>query len=204
MSGVRNVSAGASRCGGLLRPPSRDGHGGPEAALISRLATTAPCATPSEEAPVRVVLARGLHAAASAGQPLARGASGNALARRVLGRAVRGGPTPAPAGGGQVVRHGVGARGRWKRPFEIPSMLPLLSSPLPYFFFRAFSRRCVTLPRVVGQRSLAPRPRVSNTLPPVRVQHCHDRLTCSHCRDARDNLSLTMCKRERSPPVSDG
>jgi len=42
---------------------------------------------------------------------------------------------------------------------QIPSMLPLLSSPLAYFFFRAFSGWCVTL---------------------------------SHCREERDNLSLTM------------
>ena len=76
--------------------------------------------------------------------------------------------------------------------------------PSSIFFFRAFAGRCVTRPRAVGQRSLAPRPRVSNAIPPVRVQHYHDRLTCSHCRDARDNLSLTMGKRERSPPVSDG
>jgi hypothetical protein len=53
---------------------------------------------------------------------------------------------------------------------QIPSMLPLLSSPLAYFFFRAFSGRCVTLPRAVGQRSLAPRPRVSTAFPPVRMQ----------------------------------
>src|SRR5712671_7537190 len=76
--------------------------------------------------------------------------------------------------------------------------------PSSIFFFRAFAGRCVTQPRAVGQHSLAPRPRVSNAIPPVRVQHYHDRLTCSHCRDARDNLSLTMGKRERSPPVSDG
>jgi Transposase len=59
---------------------------------------------------------------------------------------------------------------RTKSAFQIPSMLPLLSSPLAYFFFRAFSGRCVTLPRAVGQLSLAPRPRVSNALPPVGVQ----------------------------------
>src|SRR6266571_6732456 len=44
------------------------------------------------------------------------------------------------------------------RKMKIPSMLPLLSSPLAYFFFRAFSGRCVILPRAVGQLSLAPRP----------------------------------------------
>jgi hypothetical protein len=31
---------------------------------------------------------------------------------------------------GQVVQYEVGVRGGWKRPFEFPSMLPLLSSPL--------------------------------------------------------------------------
>src|SRR5712691_12798547 len=39
---------------------------------------------------------------------------------------------------------------------------------------------------------------------PCGCRHSHSRLPCSRCRDARDNLSLTMCKRARSPPVPDG
>ena len=40
----------------------------------------------------------------------------------------RGAYRPSPAAGGQR------RRGRWKRPFEFPSMLPLLSSPFSHFF----------------------------------------------------------------------
>jgi len=95
-------------------------------------------------------------------------------------------------------------RGLWDWENAFSFYVAAVVKPSSIFFFRAFAGRCVTRPRAVGQRSLAPRPRVSNAIPPVRVQHYHDRLTCSHCRDARDNLSLTMGKRERSPPVSDG
>ena len=52
----------------------------------------------------------------------------------------------------------------------LPSMLPLLSSPLAYCFFPAFCRRCVTSPRLVWRLSVALGPRVSNDLLSVRAQ----------------------------------
>jgi hypothetical protein len=42
--------------------------------------------------------------------------------------ASRGAHRPSPAAGGQR------RCGRWKRPCEFPSMLPLLSSPFSHFF----------------------------------------------------------------------
>jgi hypothetical protein len=69
------------------------------------------------------------------------------LSQRYLARPGAAGLQAAPAGGG-----GGGARGRRggvKRPFEFPSMLPLLSSPREYFFSLPFFGRCGTLPRSV-------------------------------------------------------
>jgi hypothetical protein len=43
-------------------------------------------------------------------------------------------PAAARGGGGARPGRGQGRRGRWKRPCEFPSMLPLLSSPLGYVF----------------------------------------------------------------------
>jgi hypothetical protein len=63
------------------------------------------------QAPVRAVLACGLRAAASAGQPRAWGASGNGLARRVPGRAARGGRAD-PRGGQQREQGAGGGRTR--------------------------------------------------------------------------------------------
>jgi hypothetical protein len=60
------------------------------------------------------------------------------------------------------------ARGE-KRGFGIPSMLPLLSSPLAYFVSPPFFEHCVTWPRLVWRLPEALRPRVSNDLLSVRA-----------------------------------
>jgi hypothetical protein len=49
-------------------------------------------------------------------------------------------------------------------PFVLPSMLPLLSSPLEDFFFPAFFRRCATSPRLVWRLPVALGPLVANDL----------------------------------------
>ena len=85
-----------------------------------------------------------------------------------------------------------------------PSMLPLLSSPLAYFFFPPFTGRSTTSSTAVSRLPVAPRPHVATPLPPVYVQTRHDQLTGSHGCDARSNLRLTMGTSVRSPPVPDG
>ena len=51
-----------------------------------------------------------------------------------------------------------------------PSMLPLLSSPLPYVFLPACFERCVTSPRPVWRLPVALGPHVSNDLLSVRAR----------------------------------
>ncbi len=104
----------------------------------------------------------------------------------------------APAAGGQR------RRGRWKRPFEFPSMLPLLSSPLAYFFFPTFSGQCITSPRAVWR--LLWRPDLASPMPfhPCGCRYYQYRLQFSHYRDERDNRRLTMGQSESSPPLLDG
>jgi hypothetical protein len=53
---------------------------------------------------------------------------------------------------------------------DIPSMLPLLSSPLVNFFPLTLFERCVTWPRSVWRLPVALRPRVSNDLLSVQVE----------------------------------
>jgi hypothetical protein len=72
---------------------------------------------------------------------------------------------------------GCGRRGSAKmpfespiRPFESPSMLPLLSSPLAYFFFPPFFGHCAPSPRAVWRLPVALGPLVSNDLLSVRAQ----------------------------------
>ena len=86
--------------------------------------------------------------------------------------------TPVPRRGVSAGRMPLGAggalpRGRCKKAFEIPSMLPLLSSPRAYFFLPCipfFFGRCVTWPQLVWRLPVALGPRVSNDLLSVRAQ----------------------------------
>jgi hypothetical protein len=52
---------------------------------------------------------------------------------------------------------------------QIPSMLPLLSSPLENFFFPPVFGRCVTWPRSLWRLPLTLEPMVSNDLLSVRA-----------------------------------
>jgi len=61
----------------------------------------------------------------------ARARWGSGPRERGVGAGERRGGAGGRAAGGQR------RRGRWKRPFEFPSMLPLLSSPLAYFFLHS-------------------------------------------------------------------
>jgi hypothetical protein len=91
-----------------------------------------------------------------------------------------------------------------KMPFEFPSMLPLLSSPLAYFFFPTFSGQCITSPRAVWR--LLWRPDLASPMPfhPCGCRYYQYRLQFSHYRDERDNRRLTMGQSESSPPLLDG
>src|SRR4029453_19366909 len=87
---------------------------------------------------------RGLLAACQATEPLRAGAAGewrpgawgvSAPPGERTSRACGAGHAGSPQHqweGGQGAWYGVGAGDRWQRPFEIPSMLPLLSSLLAY------------------------------------------------------------------------
>ena len=91
-----------------------------------------PAETATEEPPV-VALTKAARDQMTADQILEnRQLSSGALARRGAGSRWRGllGGARRWAFRGHATG---GARGLWKRPFEFPSMLPLLSSPLAYF-----------------------------------------------------------------------
>jgi hypothetical protein len=53
---------------------------------------------------------------------------------------------------------------------QIPSMLPLLSSPFLHIFSPAFSERSITSSRAAWQLWLTPRSHLTQVLPPVPVQ----------------------------------
>jgi hypothetical protein len=64
---------------------------------------------------------------------------------------------------------GHGRRGGAKSALNFLLCCRCCQALLPMFFFPAFSGRWVTSPRLVWRLPVAPRPRISNDLPPVRI-----------------------------------